>query len=80
MDVEVYDNEDQTLLLLNSLPRIYDNRCSIFLYERDSISLETLFSKDLKMKYEGNSSSGEELFTKGKYCVRKKTKKQKGKT
>jgi len=77
MDIEVYDNEDQSMsLIVIKLFAKYDNRCSTFLYEIDSISLETLFLKDLKMKSEKNEeSNGEELFAKGKYCVRKKNKK-----
>lgn len=70
IDIKI-DDENQALLLINSLPNSYENLCDTLVYGRDSLSLEevqsALISKELKKRTEGREdSSGEGLFMKGK--------------
>ncbi|GJU84367.1 retrovirus-related pol polyprotein from transposon TNT 1-94 [Tanacetum coccineum] len=63
-------NEDQTLLLLTSLPLSYDYFVETLLYGRDTLKLEdvlaTLNSKELQKMTEAKGDCGEGLYVRGR--------------
>ncbi|GKB36538.1 hypothetical protein Tco_0881480 [Tanacetum coccineum] len=68
IDTAISD-EDQTLLLLTSLPSSYDNFMETLLYGRDTLKLEdvltTLNSKELQKMKETKGDGGEGLYVRG---------------
>lgn len=69
IDIKV-DDEEQALLLLQSLPKEYKNLHDTLVYGRDSLTLEevqsALMSKELKKKSENRDDSGEGLMVRGR--------------
>ena len=77
-----YDDEDKALVLLYSLPKSYDNFVDILQLGRDKLSLEdvigALNSKELRIKMDCKSNSGEALIARS--ISTKKDQKNKGKS
>ncbi|GKB22040.1 zinc finger, CCHC-type containing protein, partial [Tanacetum coccineum] len=70
IDIEIED-EDQTLMLLTSLPSSYENFVETLLYRRESLTMEdvqaTLNSRELKKRTEGTKEeAGDRLYVKGR--------------
>jgi hypothetical protein len=71
IDIKV-DDEDQALILLCSLPNVFDNFINSMLYGRDTISLadvkSALNSMELRTRLNGKGSDNqaEGLFVKGR--------------
>ncbi|GJU49974.1 hypothetical protein Tco_1219529 [Tanacetum coccineum] len=70
IDIKIED-EDQTLMLLTSLPSSYENFVETLLYGRESLTMEdvlaTLKSRDLKKKTEGTKDeTGDGLYVRGR--------------
>ena len=65
------EDEDQTLLLLRSLPNEFDNLSNTLIYGKDTLSLEevhaTLFTKELRRKLESKGDQDAKgSFTRGR--------------
>ncbi|GKF02842.1 retrovirus-related pol polyprotein from transposon TNT 1-94, partial [Tanacetum coccineum] len=70
INIEIED-EDQTLMLLTSLPPFYENFVETLLYGRESLTIEdvlaTLNSRELKKRTEGTKEeTGDGLYVRGR--------------
>ncbi|GKB81728.1 hypothetical protein Tco_0948623 [Tanacetum coccineum] len=70
IDIEI-EYDDQTLMLLTSLPSSYDNFVETLLYGRESLTMEdvlaTLNSRDLKKRTKGTKEeAGDGLYVRGR--------------